>query len=222
MGTITDTFSDLCEVLISDYQKLTESKPDKATQRTRACDLLVSRVLRPILPSSIRLGMGLILDVKDRQAGAFDIIGGWELYPPLGEGMAHRFFIDGVVFTLQVRNWASDDLTQFGEVAALLKNLERRPQAPVFCAAVSFEPLPAAHVLDFLKSKPGQSADAVLCIGEYFTLRNSRGWFGNAQSIPFVTERGAGEALKAFTFLLLQLCQTFMGLPFSLADYQHL
>jgi hypothetical protein len=53
-------------------------------------------------------------------------------------------------------------------------------------------------------------------------IRNTQAWYGDPERVPFVSERGGAEALKAFTFFLLQLAQSALGLPFGLAGYQHL
>jgi len=91
-----------------------------------------------------------------------------------------------------------------------------------FCLADSFELLPLQELNQFLRSKPGQPVDGILCVGHHFVLRNSKGWYGNPTRVPVVTERSGPEALKGFTFFLLQLAQTALNMPFGLADYQHL
>jgi hypothetical protein len=82
--------------------------------------------------------------------------------------------------------------------------------------------LPAAQVSEFMKSSDGQAIDGVLAIGQHLMLRNSQGWYGDAQRIPFVTERGEGESLKAFAFWLVHIMQNALNQPYQLADYQHL
>src|SRR5271154_6711892 len=107
MGSITENFSSLSELLLADY----------AAHRAPDREVLTSRLLRPLLPASFCCGMGQIVDLKDRQLGPFDIVVCWDAYPPLGEGMAHQFLADGVAFCLQVRNWKEQDLTQFASLA---------------------------------------------------------------------------------------------------------
>ena len=212
MGSVTETYTSLSDVLLSDY----------AARRVPERDILTSRLLRPLLPGVFRCGMGQVVDVKDRQVGPFDIVACWEAYPPLGEGMAHLFFADGVAVCLQARNWKEEDLTQFAALAGDVKKLERRKKSPIFCGVVGFESLPAKQVSEFLRSPAGLALDGVLSLGQHVMVRNSQGWYGNPQSVPFVTEQGAGESLKAFAFWIVQIVQTFLGMPFSLTEYQHL
>jgi hypothetical protein len=212
MGSITDNFSTLSEVLRADH----------TARRTPDREIVLSRLLRPILPGAFRCGMGEIVDLKDRQLGPFDIITCWEVYPPLGEGMAHTFLADGVALCVQVRNWKEEDLTQFAKMAGQLKSLERKKKNPIFCAVVGFDSLPAKQVAEFMKSAVGQSIDGVLAVGEHVMIRNSQGWYGKATQVPYVTEQGAGESLKAFAFWLAQITQSFLNMPYALSDYQHL
>jgi hypothetical protein len=212
MGSVTENFSALAQVLLADHQ----------TKKSSDRDIFASRVLKPLLPSSFRMGRGQIMDLKDRILGPFDIIAGWEAYPPLGEGIAQQFFGDGVAFCLQVRDWKEEDLTQFAEMAGKMKALVRKTKTPIACAVVGFDSLPEKQVAEFMKSSSGQSIDGVLSIGQHVMLRNTQGWYGDSKKIQFVTERGEGESLKAFTFWLLHIAHTFVGMPFSLADYQHL
>ena len=212
MGSITDNFSSLSEVLLADY------RARKAPER----DILSARLLKPLLPAAFRSGMGQIVDLKDRQLGPFDIVGCWDVFPPLGEGMASQFLVDGVAFCLQVRNWKEEDLTQFAAMAGRLKALSRKTKSPILCAVVGFESLPANQVSEFMRSSAGQAIDGVLSIGKHLMLRNSQGWYGDPKRVPFVTEKGEGESLKAFAFWLVHITQTFLGVPYRLADYQHL
>src|SRR5882672_6413606 len=177
MGSVTDTFASLSEVLLADYR----------AHKTPERDILTNRLLRPLLPSAFRLGRGQLVDMTDRQLGPFDIIACWEALPPLGEGMASLFLVDGVAFCLQVRNWKEEDLTQFAATAGKLKALSRKNKLPLLCGVVSFETLPAPQVAEFMKSGPGQSVDGVLAIGQHVMLRNAQGWYGDPQRVPFVT-----------------------------------
>jgi len=212
MGTLTETFSTLSDVLLNDARL--HRSPDR--------DIFAARVVKPLMPAAMRTGMGQIVDHKDRLLGPFDIIGCTESYPPLGEGMASHFLADGVAFCLQVRNWKEEDLTQFAAMAGKLKALSRKTKTPIICAVVGFDTLPAPAVAEFLKSSAGQFVDGILSIGKHVMLRNSQGWYGNPKQIPFVTERGEGESLKAFSFWMMHIAQTFLGMPYHLADYQHL
>ncbi len=133
-----------------------------------------------------------------------------------------QFLADGVAFCLQVRNWNEEDLTQFAAMAGKIKALSRRTKAPIYCAVVGFESLPAVQVGEFMKSSGGQPIDAVLAIGQHVMLRNNQGWYGDPKQIPFVTARGEGESLKGFAYWLTHITHTFLGMPFQLADYQHL
>ena len=217
MGTLTENFAQLTELLLAEYRRARD-------QGTRGPErkILLDRVFKPLMPGALRCGTGVISDLKDRQAGPFDIVGCWEIFPPLGEAPACTYLADGAAFCVQSRNWAVDDLTQFAQEAARLRKLERKRPEPPFCAVVSFEPLAAAQVMDFMKSPAGQAIDAVLSIGAHAAIRNAQGWYGSPARVPFVTERSGPEALKAFVFCLLQAGQTFVGLPFGLSDYQHL
>jgi len=164
----------------------------------------------------------MVADIKDREVGPFDIVGTLDSFPPFGEGQAATYMADGVQFVIQVRDWAESDLTQFGELSAQVKKIERKRKVPIVCLAVSFGPLSSAEVSQFMASKPGQSIDAILSVGHHIVLRNSRGLYGDPGRVPFVTEHPGPEALKAFTFFLLQLTQSALNIPFGLADYQHL
>jgi hypothetical protein len=212
MPSITDTYATLTEVLLSDYQG----------KKGPAHKIFSTRLLKPLLPAAVRIGTGQLLDIKDRMLGPFDIVGCWEAFPPLGEGMASQFIVDGVLFCLQVRDWKEEDLTQFAAMAGQAKMLARKTAMPLICAAVGFESLPVAQVAEFLKSATGKPIDAVLSIGQHFTVRNEQGWYGDSQRIPMVTEKGEGESLKGFAFWMTHLVQTFLGMPYHLGDYQHL
>src|SRR5262249_21937491 len=115
-----------------------------------------------------------------------------------------------------------EDLTQFAAMAGRLKALVRKTKAPIYCAVVGFESLPAKQAAEFMGSSAGQSIDGLLSIGQHLILRNSPGWYGDPQKIRFVTEKGEGESLKGFAFWLLHIAHTFVGIPYPLADYQHL
>lgn len=214
MGTLTESFTNLSEYLLA------ERKKSKA--RSAGVDLMLSKVLKPFLPSAIRYGSGTITDIKDRQVGPLDIVSSVDAFPSFSDGSAATYLADGIVFALQVRDWAESDLTQFGEMALQIKKLERKKKDPIPCLAVSYSLLSLNELSQFLNSKAGQSVDGILCVGHHIVLRNSQGWYGDPSLVPFVTERPGPEALKAFTFFLLHLSQTAMGLPFGLSDYQHL
>ncbi len=214
MGTLTESFANLSDYLLAQRKK--------SKQRSTEVELVLSKVLGPLLPSGIRCGSGTITDIKDRQVGPLDIVAAVDTFPPFSDGSAATYLADGVVFVLQVRDWAESDLTQFGEMALQIKKLERKKKDPIPCVAVSFGLLSLSELSQFLNSKAGQPVDGILCVGHHIVLRNSQGWYGDPSRVPFVTERPGPEALKAFTFFLLHLSQTAMGLPFGLADYQHL
>ena len=138
MGSITDSYSALSEVLLADQR--THKSPER--------DILSNRLLRPLLPAAIRLGRGQIVDVKDRVLGPFDIIGCGDAYPLLGEGMGAQFLADGVAFCLQVRNWKEEDLTQFADMAMKLKSLIRRtPSRRYSVRWLGFHPYPRLRCL---------------------------------------------------------------------------
>jgi len=214
VGTITESFGNLSEYLLAEYKK--------PKRRGAAAELLVSNIVKPFLPSAMRCEAGTVTDIKDRQVGPFDAVAAIDRYPPFSEGTAATFLSDGVVFALQARNWAESDLTQFGELSRQLKALERKTKTPVSSLAVSFEPLPLRDLSQFLTSNAGQAVDGVLCVGQHVILRNASGLYGDPGRVPFVTEQPGPEALKAFTFYLLELSHAALGLPFGLADYQHL
>lgn len=217
MGTLTEVFSNLTDLLLTDGPKALGPRA-KESER----DILLSRWLRPFLPHSIRCGAGTLLDAKDRQVGPLDVIAAWEAYPPLGEALATAYPVDGVVFCLQARHWAKEDLTQFAKTASDIRKLDRSQARPLFCGAVSFDALSIEHVLEFMRSPAGTSIDGVLSIGHNVVIRNPHGAYGDPVKVPFVTERGGAESLKAFTLCLLQQAQSFVGMPFGLGNYQHL
>ena len=212
MGSITDHFSSLSEVLLADHR----------AHKSQNRDILLNRLLKPMLPVSLRIGTGEIVDLKDRAIGPFDLVGCGESYPPFGEGGASQFLADGVVFCLQVRDWKEEDLTQFAEMAGKLRAMNRKSKFPLICGVVGFESLPAAAVSEFMNSSAGQAIDGVLSIGQHVMLRNRQGWYGDPKQIPYVTEKGDGPALKAFAFWLVHIAQTFLGIPYALSEYQHL
>jgi len=217
MGTLTDKFSDLSEVLKAEYQKAAA-----ASRPGAGGAILNQRLLRPLLPSQVRCGPGTIIDVKDREIGPIDAVGCSDVWPAIGDGAATSYLLNGVIFALQAKDWAVNDLTQFGEMASQLKSLERQAAEPVFCAAVSFTDIPLKEISDFLKSPVGNAVDGVLVIGSHVIIRNALGRYGDPQKVPFVTERGTGESLKAFAFAVVHAAQSFCGQPFGLASYQHL
>jgi hypothetical protein len=212
MGSITENFSSLSDVLKTDY----------AAHQLPGREILSTRLLHSLLPASFRHAKGQLIDVKDRVAGPFDIVACADAFPTLGDGIAHQFLADGVALCIQVRNWKEEDLTQFASIADQLKQLERKKKAPIFCAVVGFDNMSANQVSEFMKSTAGKSIDGILSVGEHVIIRNTQGWYGNAQKIPFVTAQGSGESLKSFAFWVVQIAQTYLGQPYSLSDYQHL
>jgi hypothetical protein len=214
MGTITESFGNLSDYLLSEYRK--------SKRQSSEAELLLTHLFKPLMPSAIRLGTGTVTDIKDRQVGPFDVVAVTDRFPPFSEGTASTFLADGVVFALQVRNWTESDLTQFGELSRQIKKLERNKKDPIPCVAVSFEPLPLRELSQFLNGKTGQAVDGVLCVGHHVILRNVSGLYGDPGRVPFVTEQPGPEALKAFAFYLLELSHVALNLPFGLADYQHL
>ncbi len=213
MGAITESFSNLTEHLLGEYKKA--KKPSAAVG-------FFAGQIRNLLPTSIRMGPGTIIDLKERQAGPFDAIATTDNFPPFGQGNASSFLADGVVFTLQIKNWSEHDLTQYGALVKQLKKLDKKRKSEIACLAVSFEPISLSELTSFLGASSGQAVDGVLCLGHHFILRNSLGLYGNPEKVPFVSERSGPEALKAFTFFLLRLSQAALNQPFGLAHYQHL
>src|SRR5262245_16594198 len=181
MGTVTETFANLSDFL-TDQNK-------KHKKRSAQTALILSRVLKPLLPSGIRCGPGVITDIKDRAVGPLDVIASIDSFPPLGDGQAATYLADGVVFALQIRDWSESDLAQFGEMAQHVKILERKKKTPIPCLAVSFGALALSELSQFLGSPKGQAVDGVLCVGHHIVLRNSQGWYGNPVKVPFVTEQ---------------------------------
>src|SRR5689334_9881378 len=116
MGSITESFSNLSDYLIGQNKK--------PLKRAGQIDLFLNKVLKPHLPAAIRCGPGVITDVRDREVGPLDIIASIDSFPPFGDGQAMTYMADGVIFALQVRDWAEADLTQFGEMALQIKKLE--------------------------------------------------------------------------------------------------
>jgi hypothetical protein len=214
MGSITDSFGNLSDYLLSEYRK--------TQQPLTVLNLFITQALLSLLPSGIRCGSGTIIDVREREVGPFDVIGTTENYPAFGHGSSSLFLSDGVRFIIQTRNWADNDLTQFGVACDQVKKLERKAKTPIVCLAVSYEPLALTDLNSFLTGAAGKSVDGVLCLGHHIVLRNAQGLYGNPAQVPFVTERPGPEAMKAFLFYLLHLSQGALGQTFGLADYQHL
>ena len=218
MGSVTDHFANLTELLTTEVRKGATTTP-----RIHERDIFSYRYLRPFLPASIRLGTGHVLDVQDRRAGPVDLVACSEAYPVLGEGPASLFFRDGVVFALQVRqSWTPETLASAVQLASDLKQLSQKAKTPLVVGVVGFDAMPFDTVTEFLKSPKGAALDTILTVGQHVVIRNVNGWFGDLQQIPFVSARGGPEALKAFSFLLFQLCQMAIGLPSTLPEYQHL
>ncbi len=217
MSVLTDKFSDLAEVLRADY-----TSGAKTPRPGAGGDVFLQRVLRPMLPSSIRCAQGTVVDVKDREVGPFDVVGCADGWPPIGGGAATTFLANGTIFALQARDWAVNDLTQFGLMAGELKNIDRQAPLPIFCGAISYGDIPQREIADFMNSSPGRSLDAVVVIGSHVIIRNFQGIYGDPQKVPFVTETGSGVSLKAFTFAVMYAAQSFIGQPFGLSAYQHL
>ena len=214
MGTLTESFGNLTDYLLAEHKKNNSRSADIA--------LLQTKGLMPFLPTGIRCSAGTITDIKDRQAGPLDLIVSIDGFPPFSHGGASTFLADGVIFCLAVKDWAEHDLTEFGNLALQIKSLDRKKKSSIPCLAISFDPLPLTELNQFLNSKGGQAVDGILCIGHHVILRNSSGLYGNAERVPFVTERPGPEALKSFLFHLMQLSQSALNIPFGLADYQHL
>jgi len=214
---ITDYFSSLTQVLAADYVAAR-----KTPQHGEMLRKLNERFLRPLWPASVRSGSGFVLDIHERQAGPFDVIGASDLWPPIGQGEASLYMSDGVIFCLSARDWVSEDLTQFAQTAKALKMLKRKVSAPVLCAAFSYTPLEATEVTEFMKSSAGEAIDAVFSLGKNLVVRNNLGWYGDPQKIPFVSEHTGAPALKFFAFYLMQSIHQYAGLPFGWTDYQHL
>jgi hypothetical protein len=212
MSALTESFAALSEILLA----------DAALHKVPLRETFISRALKPMLPASLRIGTGQIVDIKDRQTGPFDIVGCSEVWPPIGEGVSTQFIADGVAFCIQVRDWKEEDLTQFAEMAARLKAVHRKSKFPLLCAVAGFKTLPAAQVTEFMKSSGGHAIDGIISVGEHALIRNSQGWYGDPKEIPFVSAKGEGESLKGFLFWLLHAAQSFVGIPFQLGDYQHL
>src|SRR5689334_4367199 len=155
MGTITESFVNLTDYLLTEHKK---AKKSSDTQ------IITDHLLKPLLPTNIRVGTGVVADIKDRQVGPFDVVATVDGLPPFGAGSASTFLADGMVFILQVKDWAENDLTQFAQMAEHVKKLDRKKQVPVPCLAVSFKELPLTEISQLLNSKTGQAIDGVLSV----------------------------------------------------------
>ena len=82
MGTVTESFANLSEYLVGQHKK--------SKKRADQVDLVLSKLLKPLLPAAIRCGPGTITDVRDREVGPLDIIGSIDSFPPFGEGQASK------------------------------------------------------------------------------------------------------------------------------------
>jgi hypothetical protein len=220
MGSITDSFADLAGFLQSARVQPAPRAP--SSTKLSESQVFTQHFLKPWLPSSLRIGPGAIFDPRDRMVGPYDIVGASDLCPPVGEGGAARYPLEGVLFSLNIRDWAKDDLSAFGASVADLKKLERKNTMPPLCAAATFDLVPLSELAEFFKAPEGQSIDAVLVIGHHLIVRNTNGFYGDTQRVPVVSERGAGPALKAFAFLLLKWVTSSLRLPFPMTDYQQL
>lgn len=214
MGLITESFGNLGDFLVGEYRK----SPNPAASAT----LLLSHLIRPLMPAGVRAGTGTVIDVRERQVGPIDVLASLDSFPAFGEGPSSIYVSDGVLFAIQARNWADHDLTQFGALAQQLKSLERQRQPQISCLAISYEPLPLNELHSFMEGPAGKAIDGILCLGHHGVLRNSSGLYGDPAKIPFVSERPGPEALKAFAFYLMHLAQAATGRGFGLAPYQHL
>jgi hypothetical protein len=219
MGSITDSFADLAGFLQSARGKSATCASSAALSES---DVFTKHFLKPWLPASLRIGPGAIFDPRDRMVGPYDIVGASDLGPAIGEGGAARYPFEGVLFSLNVRNWAKEDLSAFSASISDLKKFERKNKMPPLCAAVTFDLIALSELTDFFKAPGGQSIDAVLVIGHHLVVRNAHGFYGDATRVPVVSERGAGPSLKAFAFLLLKWASAALQQPFLLNDYQQL
>jgi hypothetical protein len=220
MATITESFANLSTFLLAEFQR--ESTFATARPHARARQLLVDRFLRPLLPTSVRVGPGTLIDVRDRGVGPFDVIACSDAFPPFGDGLETRFLVDGAIFACNMRDWAAEPISDFAKWAMQVKNLERAQTQPLLCAALSYTPVSLEELKDFMQGPEGKAVDAVFCMGHHLIARNDRGLFGDPAKIPFVTQRESAQAFKAFAFLLLQATQAYLGNPFDLGRYQHL
>ena len=78
MGSLTEGFANLTEAMLADYGPALPG-----VRRPSTAAILTSRLLKPMLPSAIRCGPGGIVDLKDRQAGPFDVVGTWDIFPAI-------------------------------------------------------------------------------------------------------------------------------------------
>ncbi len=214
---ITDYFNTLTDILKMEYEAA-----QKVPRHGYTAHILSERLLKPFLPSSIRHSTGLVLDIKERSVGPFDVVAALDHWPPVGQGEGSLYMAEGVVFCLSAKDWAKSDLTQYAQMAKTVKSFERKASLPIQAIAFSYTPLEVPEVLEFLKSNAGDSVDAVFSLGNSLVIRNAQGWYGDPQKVPFVTEKTAGPALKFFAFYLLQIVHAAQGIPFGWADYQHL
>src|SRR5690242_12385231 len=104
MGILTESFGNLSEYLLVEHKNSKKGRSD--------ADLVLSKVLAPHVPAGLRCGSGTLTDLKDRQVGPLDIVATIDSFPSFSEGQAATYLADGVVFCLQVRNWAVSDLSQ--------------------------------------------------------------------------------------------------------------
>lgn len=214
---ITDYFAALTDILRQDYQDSL-----RQPRHGRLAEIVRERLLRPFLPTTTRFSTGSVMDVRERQAGPFDVVASADAWPAVGQGESSIFMADGVMFALSARDWARSDLTQFAQAAAVVKTFPRQSPLPIQMAAFSFTPLELKELQEFLTSAAGQAVDAVYSLDRGLIVRNSLGWYGTPAAVPFVTESVAGPALKFFAFWLMQCVQSAAGKSFGWADYQHL
>jgi hypothetical protein len=223
MGSLSDAFSSLSDVMQADVKALGLGAKSPKPRRAAESEILVNRLLKTFVPKTVQFGGGNLVDVLDRQVGPFDLVAHADTFPALGDPAASLFLSDGVIYTLAVSDqWTDKDLSAYADMASQAKTLQRKGTTPLFNGVVDFGRLDYAQASAFLRLPIARPIDFFFSLGQYCVIRNLHGWYGNAQEIEFVTERGGPESLKAFALLQLQVVHQYLNLPFTYGDYQHL
>jgi len=220
MGSVTDHFSNLDDLLTVEFKKTQELI---GKNRIYARDILIQRVFQPLFPKTMRFGTGTLLDIKDHQAGPWDVIGATDQLPLLGDGLASLFLTQGVLFALQAHGkWEDTHLSQLTDLSQSTNALTYESEHALFLGGIGLETPSFSDMRDYFKSDKAQHLDGFLSLGHFAIVRNRKGWYGDPVTIPFVSVQGGPEALKAFCFLLLTIAYTALHIPSQFSDYQHL
>jgi hypothetical protein len=122
---VTDWFDGLEAVLE------TESKLggllDHASTIGQAREFLVRRVLKTILPASVHIGSGIVIDHEGRASKQIDIIIYDPRFPMMNLDGGGRYFVEGVLATIEVKSVINNRETLSGSLDNCRSVLELNP-----------------------------------------------------------------------------------------------